>query len=56
MITFKYRYLLTKKVKDKKLLARVHGDRRDEYMKWRYAFMEKKYDKQEQYVFEVKIN
>eukprot|EP00026_Physarum_polycephalum_P005674 Phypoly_transcript_05709.p1 GENE.Phypoly_transcript_05709~~Phypoly_transcript_05709.p1 ORF type:complete len:510 (+),score=101.27 Phypoly_transcript_05709:74-1603(+) len=41
------RYLLSKKVKEKKLLARVHGDRRDEYMKWRCAFSERKYEKPE---------
>jgi WD40 repeat protein len=43
------RHLLAKKVKEKKLLARVHGDRRDEYIKWRYSFSEKKYAKPESF-------
>lgn len=41
------RYLLGKKIKEKKLLARVAGDRRDEYAKWRCAFLERKFDRSE---------
>lgn len=44
-------HVLSKKVKEKKLLARVDGDRRDEYMKWRYLFLERKFEKPEQHSF-----
>jgi len=40
-------HLLEIKCKDRKLVARVYGDRRDDYIKWRRRLLERKYARPE---------